>query len=143
MSFNYKYLPDVALADIAFEVDADSWQELLAGSALATTGVMVDLGTVMASHTRHVDLVSDSLESLVYDWLSELVYLKDTEGLFGRDFSFEGGESHGWQVRAHITGETIDRDRHVLGQDVKAVTLHLFEAAKRNDRYHARVVLDI
>jgi SHS2 domain-containing protein len=143
MSFNFKYLPDVALADVAFEVDADTWQDLLAGSAVATTGVMVDLSTMRPDRTRHIDLVADSLESLVYDWLSELVYLKDTEGLFGRDFSFDGGEAHGWQVTAHIVGETIDRKRHLLGQDVKAVTLHLFEAGIQNGRYHARVVLDI
>lgn len=143
MAFTYKYLPDVALADIAFEVDADSWQDLLRGAMMATTSVMVDPATVEPAHTQEIAVEAETLESLLFDWLCEIVYLKDSEQLFVVQVEFRKQEGGPWRIAAMLTGERIDRSRHRLGQDVKAVTYHLFEVVNKEDRFHARVVLDI
>ncbi|MEW5700857.1 MAG: archease [Candidatus Zixiibacteriota bacterium] len=143
MTFNYRFLPDVALADAAFAVEADSWSELFLGAALATTSVMVALDDLRSDLSRILELTAASVEQLLYDWLSEIVYLKDTEGLLVKMGEVAVAPGDTWQVHAVLHGDRIDRDRQRLGQDVKAITYHLYEVVQDGDSYRARVVLDI
>ncbi len=143
MSFQFKYLEEVALADIAFAVTADSWGALFDGAAAALTAVMVAADDLKVVSSRQIDLVADSVDELLYDWLCELVYLKDTEGFLVKAAGVTVTPGAIWQLLARIDGETIDRGRHRLGQDVKAVTYHLFEVTETDGKYSARVVLDI
>lgn len=143
MSFQFKYLEEVALADIAFAVTADSWGDLFAGSAAAMTGVMVAIEDLKATTIRKVELDAPSVDDLLYDWLAELVYLKDTEGFLVKATEAVVTPGARWHLSAHMEGETIDRTRHRLGQDVKAVTYHMFEVSGVGASYSAKVVLDI
>jgi SHS2 domain-containing protein len=143
MSFQFKYLEEVALADIAFVVTADSWGELFDGAAAALTGVMVAADDLVMASTRQIELDADSVDELLYDWLGELVYLKDTEGFLTKASGAVVIPGAIWHLSARLDGETIDRGRHRLGQDVKAVTYHLFEVAEVAGKFNAKVVLDI
>lgn len=143
MSFSYKYLPDVALADIALEVWADSWPELFSGAGTGLTGVMVNLADLQPRVNKPVSLNAPTIEELLYEWLSELVYLKDTEGLLGLKFQTAVDHAAGWHLTATISGDIIEGSRQRLGQDVKAVTYHMFEVREIDQKKHAKVVLDI
>ena len=77
-------------------------------------------------------------------FLQELVYYKDSELLLLRASQIEFEEKDGkYQLSAVVQGETLDRDRHQQGVDVKAVTLHRFQLEKTNDGWTAMVILDI
>jgi len=143
MSFRYRYLEDVALADSAFEIHADSWDGLFVGATEAMTKVMVDLDDLRPEHHRQLQVEAATVDDLLYDWLSELVYLKDTDGLLVRsaDVKIQAGPL--WLAQGTLHADMIDRTRHHFGQDVKAVTYHLFEVTHEGVDYAAKVVLDI
>jgi SHS2 domain-containing protein len=143
MSFRYKYLSDVATADAAFVVEADSWDELFAGATEATTVVMVSLADLREDIVRELEVASESVDQLLYDWLSEIVYLKDTDGLLVKSADISVTATNGWRARGTLRGDRVDRDRQRLGQDVKAVTYHLYEVSHDGCLCHAKVVLDI
>jgi SHS2 domain-containing protein len=46
-------------------------------------------------------------------------------------------------LEAHASGEQIDAGRHRLLVDVKAVTLHRFQVAFKDNLWRAAVVLDV
>ncbi len=143
MTFEYRYLPDEALADIAFEVEADSWDDLFAGAAAAMTAVMANPDDLKDGEHRTVNLEAATVDDLLFDWLGELIFLKDTENFLFRSARVRVESSDAWHLHADLDGDVIDRARHDLGQDVKAVTLHMFTVETRNNRRHAHVVLDL
>lgn len=139
----YRYLDDVALADIAFEAEGDTLAFLFEACALATTAVMADPATVRPAEMRRVELGAETLEALLYDWLSEIIWLKDAEGLLFSRFLVEVEAGAPSRLAATLWGEPIAAGRASLRADVKAVTYHLFAVERTDGGWRARVVLDI
>jgi len=138
----FKFLPDVALADIAFEAESGTVDGLFETCALAITDIMVDPKTLRNTTQRTIALESENLDRLLYDFLTELIVMKDVDSLlFGR---FEVRVSaRGTSLSALASGEPIDRERHRLRNDVKAVTMHLFGIKHLGKKWKTTVVLDI
>ncbi len=141
----FRYLDDIALADVAFEAEAASPGELLAEAWAATLAVMVDEPASLDREVeRRVSLSESALDLLLFDFLGRLVYYKDAERLLLRAERVEvarGGA--GWSVEALVAGERIEPGRRALGVDVKAITLHRLSAAQTASGWRAVVVLDV
>jgi len=138
----FKYLPDIALADIAFEAESGTVDGLFEAAALALTDIMVDPSTLGGVTTRDFDVSSDDLDTLLYDFLTEMIIAKDVDSLLFRTAKVKVGEDNR-SLKATMTGERIDRVKHALRNDVKAVTMHLFGVRKEGAAWKATVVLDI
>ena len=138
----FRFLPDVALADVAFEAESDSVDGLFETCGMALTDIMVDPGTLGATAERRVSLDSEDLDRLLYDFMTELIVMKDVDSLlFGR-FKVQVSPK-GTSLTAVLSGEPIDRGRHRLRNDVKAVTMHLFGVKHQAGKWRTTVVLDI
>jgi SHS2 domain-containing protein len=138
----YRFLEDVAIADAAFQAEAETLGELFDTCAQATFEVMADTKTIRARHKEEVELAAQSLEELLFDWLAELIYLKDTHSLlFGR-FDVHILEKNGYTLTASAWGEPADQKRHKVRVDVKAVTYHLLEVKQMDGKWTAKVILD-
>lgn len=150
MTTEFRFLEDVALADTAFEASGGSPSELFLAAAQAVIETMVNPRTVAARGTYDIAQQAPDVESLLFDWLSHIVYLKDAMGVVFRDARAavtedrpRDGQPGGWHLQGTLTGEPIDPTRHELRADVKAVTKHLYEVRQDDGRWIARVVLDI
>jgi SHS2 domain-containing protein len=138
----FRFLPDVALADIAFEADAFTIGGLFEECALAVSEIMVDPETLGRKTVMQFSLKSESLDRLLYDFLTELIVVKDVDSLLFGEFEVEVSPD-GTSLAAVAKGEPIDREKHKLRNDVKAVTMHMFGVRHEGDRWKATVVLDI
>jgi len=141
----YHYLEEIGTADIAFEATGRDLAELFSDAADATMNVMIDnLDAIEPRETRHIDLSSDDIEMLLFDFLQELIYFKDAERLLlrVRNVRIEQRDEK-YFLKAETTGEPVDPVRHHQRADVKAVTLHDFSVKKENGGWKARVLLDI
>lgn len=138
----FRFLPDIALADIAFEAESDSVNELFESSALAVTDIMVDPETLRSDTTRDVRISSEDLDRLLYDFLTEIIIVKDVDSLLFHEIKVKVAADQK-SLEATMKGEPIDRDRHLLRNDVKAVTMHMFGVRHEDGRWKATVVLDI
>ena len=141
----YKFLEEIGTADIAFEATGRDLPELFMAAADATMNVMIDnLDAIEPHETRHIELVNDKLDMLLFDFLQEFVYFKDAERLLLRVQEALIHENDGkFFLKAKTAGEPLDSARHHQRADVKAVTLHDFSVEKQDDGWKATVLLDI
>src|SRR5206468_11251850 len=79
-------------------------------------------------------------EYLLLDWLKALLYHFDAEHMLFRRFEVRVGEA-GLEGRAW--GEPLDRSRHELSHEVKAITYHGLRVEQTADGWEAEVIVDI
>jgi SHS2 domain-containing protein len=139
----HEFLESVAVADCAVEIEGDDLDDLFATAARALAEVMVDPATVRTSIGRSVELTAPSLDLLLYDWLSELIYMKDSEQLVFPLTEPRVTEGTPCRLEARLTGGPIDRATTELRADPKAVTFHQFTLEPHGRGWRARLVIDI
>jgi len=141
----YRYLEEIGTADIAFEATGRDLAELFSDAADAMTNVMIDnIEAIQPRETRRIELSNDMLDMLLFDFLQELIFLKDAERLMLRMREVQIDERNEiYFVKATAQGEPLDAERHHQRADVKAVTLHDFSVKRTEAGWKARVLLDI
>jgi SHS2 domain-containing protein len=138
----YKFLEDVAIADSAFEAEGESLEELFEACAQATFEVMSDTQTVEAKKKEEIELKSENLDELLFNWLAELIYLKDFKTMFFSKYEIKIEKPNGYKLKASVWGEPINVKKHKVKIDVKAVTYHHLEVKKTGNQWIAKVILD-
>ncbi len=141
----YRFLEDVATADIAFEARGETLEEVFTAAAEATMNVMIEsLDSIEPRQLRKFDLESAELDMLLFDFLQELIFFKDSERLLLRVDEIRIEERKGsYRLKALTQGESLDPDRHEQRVDVKAVTLHRFRLEKTPHGWMSTIILDI
>lgn len=138
---SYKYIEDIAVADIAFEARGKTLEELFESCALAVEEIMVDFKSLKGKEKKSIKLTAKNVQELLYDFLEELIYLKDAEHLIFKKFKI--GISLGTQCTliCEAIGDKIDYKTQELKLDIKAITHHKFKLEK--NPWKALVVVDI
>ncbi len=127
-------------SDVGFEVEEDSIEGLFSTAALAMYGFMIDPFEIETSVKRDVDIQSEDLESLMFDWIDELIFLFESEKIVFKKFDLRIDDFH---MIGTCEGGIFDPTRHETGIVVKAVTYHMMEVKKRRGIWNARVILDV
>jgi SHS2 domain-containing protein len=144
MAFSYRFLDEVALADLAFEVSGDSLRDLFQGATNALIEAMAEPMTVGTTWTQTIHREESDPSALLFDWLSDLVYWKDAAGVVFSKAALDLREEQGIvKLEATLFGEKVNPNAHVLRADVKGVTKHLYEVKREGARWIARVVVDV
>ena len=142
---SYEFLEDIAIADIAFRAWGKDLEELFVAAGDATINTMIEnLDEIEPEETQTFSLENDELDLLLFNFLQELIYYKDSKQLLLRVQQVQISEKNGLhQLTAVAQGETLDPKRHQQRVDVKAVTLHRFQLEKTDNGWTAMVILDI
>ena len=143
MAGSYKFLEKGAQADVAFTAEADSLPALLEVCGEATFAVMTDTKLIKPKDRHTITVQADALEDLLFDWLSELIFLKDSEEFVAGRFRVRCPDKPSFHLQALVEGEPIDRRRHEMNVDVKAATYHEMDIHQEEGRWFAKVVLDV
>jgi SHS2 domain-containing protein len=144
MASSFRFLEDVALADIAFEVEGDSIEALFQCASDALIEVMADPRTVGASWQQRASKADAALDDLLVEWLSEIVYWKDAAGVVYREAPLTLTRSGDrWTVDGVLTGAAVDHAAQALRNDVKGITRHLFRLEQDGAVWKARIVVDV
>ena len=128
-------------ADIGFRAWGPTPAALFENAARAMGVIAADPDAADPRAELAVEVSGEDYESLLVNWLSEIVYLFDS-GRFAAARS-EVDEIAPHELRARLIGEPRDPARHPWRVIIKAVTYHEIEVAERNGRWEARVFLDI
>ncbi len=141
----YKFLEKVSIADVAFEASGKSLAGLFASAGMAITAAQIkNFKAIKPKTQKEIKIRADSREQLLFRFLDELIFIKDTEQLLFNKFKIKI-EKKGmlYQLACSAQGEKLDTKRHQSLVDVKAITMHLFEVKKTAGSWKARVVLDV
>ena len=141
----YHFFDDAFTADIGFEASGATAEDMITAAAEATMNVMVDnLEDIARVVKRPFRLKATTLEMALFDLLGELIFYKDAEELLLRVEQVTIDRNGDRIVlTAEAWGEHIDRQKHRLIVDVKAVTMHCFKVEETSLGWTATVVLDI
>jgi SHS2 domain-containing protein len=103
----WQVLESIAVADCALELEGRTLDDLFRTAAVALADTMVDPATIDAVAKRHVTLSAPSLDLLLYDWLSELIYVKDREQLIVTDARVRVRDAPPCELDARVVGGFI------------------------------------
>jgi SHS2 domain-containing protein len=128
-------------ADLGLRMRAADLNTLFAEAAEALFAALVeDPASIQPVERFDITLEGDERDYLLFDWLRALLYQFDAEHmLFGRfevRVTDKGLEATAW-------GEPIDRGRHELAHEVKAITYHGLCVEPADDGWLAEVIVDI
>ncbi|MBX9671595.1 MAG: archease [Candidatus Obscuribacterales bacterium] len=133
-------------ADMGFRCRAKTMEVLFERCARGLTSLLVDLGSIECQIEREFDYQGDELDLVLYNWLSEILFLFDAEGLLFSKFVVKNilttGESL-TKFEATLYGQNFDRTKHEVKTYVKAITLHQLKVERKAGEIEAQVFLDI
>lgn len=132
-------------ADLGLRIRAGSLDELFADAARGLIAQLANLAHVKPVTEKTFALTSDSLDYLLFDWLSELLFAFEESRLLLAEFDVHVTEVAGeFRLTASCRGEIADATRHELDHEVKAITYHgLFVRQSDSGEWEAEVIVDI
>ncbi|MBI5076328.1 MAG: archease [Nitrospirae bacterium] len=139
--------------------------ELFINAAAGMYGLITDLRDIQAGKTLEISVKGSSLEGLLVSFLNELIFHFDTYGFTGKSISiqnFQAGRPAGrhtgepesgqadkpaglqaYKLKAVVTGEEFDPERHKGKLLIKAATYHKLLIEKTDGLYRAEIIFDI
>ena len=128
-------------ADIGFRARGRTLAQLFETSALALLSIALELEEVSASLEYPLAATGSDYESLLVNWLSEVLYWVDGRQLAFHHFRVD--EISPTAVRGTGVGEPRDPVRHRTRLIVKGVTYHQLKVVQIVDGWRSEVFLDI
>jgi len=142
MKEKFKYLDHTA--DLEFISYGKTLNEVFANSAEAFFTAVLALNSVEIRKSKKIKLSAQDLETLMHDWLNELLFLFEVEFLVFREFKVEIEKlNENYELYAECSGEELDLKRHTIDAEIKAVTYHNLSVEERNGLWEARVLCDV
>lgn len=135
--------------DVGIRAFGKDIQDAFVHAAIGMFSLITDLDIIGEEKTIDVALESDSLDGLLVAWLNELIFHFDTYGFIGKkitDFHLAGGglrDAQTYKLKASVTGEEFDPQRHEGKLLIKAATYHKLAVEKRQGRWEIHVIFDI
>ena len=115
--------------------------ELFANAATGMYSLIADPESVTPRKSVEIQTESNSREGLLVSWLNELVFHFDAYGFIGVEIHIH--ELHDTLLRATVTGEDFDPEKHGRGLLIKAATYHKLKIERKEDHWEADVIFDI
>ncbi|MGO8819153.1 MAG: archease [Terriglobia bacterium] len=128
-------------ADVGFEAFGSTREEAFVNAARALIYLIVELDSIDSREELPIEVQGADPESVLVNWLSELLYLHDAEGWLFRDFEIRS--LHDNSLSAVARGERFQRSRHQAKLLVKAITYHQLALEKTPRGWRAQVYVDI
>jgi len=127
-------------ADVGIIAYGDDTNQAFANAAKALFSLITELDSIDEVIYKDTELVAPDLETLLVEWLNELIYLFDAENILFKRFDIT--ELSDTQLKAKSYGEKVDSAKHKLKTGIKAATYHMLKVDK-TDGCKVQVLFDI
>lgn len=116
----------------------ETLEECFANAAFSLFDQTVDLSDIGTGEEVTIRVGGIDDEDRLYSFLAEMLFIEDCDNLILKEFdvSFDGDD-----VVCTARGETLDRSRHRIRSEVKAVTYHMMEVDR--DTPSVTVIFDV
>jgi len=108
-------------ADVGIRAYGSTLDELFANASEGMFSLIANLEDVRPVGEVEIRLQADDIPILLLRWLSELLYLHETQRFLFSSFEVRVRDT---SLEARARGEAIDKTRHELRLAIKAVTRH-------------------
>ncbi|MCS7109174.1 MAG: archease [Candidatus Micrarchaeota archaeon] len=141
----YRYIDELTSADVAFEAEGKTIEEMFSEAGIALLGVMVRKPEkIEPKIMKKIEKEAENEERLLFLFLDELIFLKDVEQMFFSKFNVKIKRENGLlKLIAEAYGEKINPKKHEIVIDAKAVTMHHFKVEKAKGGWKCQVIIDV
>jgi SHS2 domain-containing protein len=128
-------------ADLGLRVRAATREALFAEATRGLLAIIVaNPDAVRGVEFKRFRLDGTQNDFLLFDWLSELLVLFDTQNWLAAECDARF-DARGAEILCR--GEPLDRQRHELDHEVKAITYHGLCVEETEDGWMAEVIVDL
>ncbi len=138
----FKYLDDLP-SDAGFVAFGETINELFENCATALLSLIAKIKEIKKQREIKIRLENESVEGLLYDFLSTLISESEINELFFSKVKVQitKNEKRKFLLRAEAYGENQNQKKGL--NLVKAITLHDFSINKKNNGYSAKIFVDL
>ncbi len=130
--------------DVGIRACGKSCGEMFVNAGLGMYSLISDIGKVGEKQDVVLEAEGDSLESLLVNFLNEMIFQFDTYGFIGKRILMDTFSPQGAAfLRARVYGEEFDPERHERRLLIKAATYHNIKVEQVSDTWEADVIFDI
>jgi len=127
-------------ADVGITAYGANITQAFTNAARALFSLITELDDVEEVLHRDIELTAADQESLLVEWLNELLYLFDAENIIFKRFDITRLDNT--KLKARSYGEKVNSSKHKLKIGVKAATYHMLKV-DRDDGCQVQVLFDI
>jgi SHS2 domain-containing protein len=128
-------------ADLGLRVRAADLNSLFTEAAAGLFSMIATgLDPARAADLVRFELAASAIDLLLFDWLNELLYVYESRRLLLSRFEVQVADN--W-LSAVAYGEPVDRTRHALEHEVKAITYHGLKVERAGQDWLAEIIVDI
>lgn len=122
MAMRYENLEHTA--DVMIKAYGSDLEECFQNAAFGMIDQILDASKVQPKVQEDISVEAENLEDLLYNFLSEVLFIFDAKRLALVDFDVTITDQH---LSCRAKGEKFDRERHGPKQEIKAVTYHMLQ----------------
>ena len=129
-------------SDIGILARGASREDALIEASKGLVSILVNPQNFHPLEERYFKAVGSDHAAQVINWLNEILFFFDTEGMVFVDFAIDSWTPE--EITGRAVGEPFDMDRHELRTAVKAATYHQFEGHPTAEGgWEIRVFVDV
>ena len=133
-------------ADVQVRSWGSSLEEAFSQTAYSLMATITpNLKIITPKVEREITIEAEDKEALLFDFLSEFLYIFDVDELvFNQIYvcSIEKFDDN-YKLRATLKGEKFDLDKHEIGIEVKAITYSFLNIEEKHESTIIDIVFDI
>jgi SHS2 domain-containing protein len=135
--------------DVGLRAYGESLKDAFINAAIGMYNLITDIVNIKEEKTVNIYVESDRIEGLLVSWLNELIFQFDAYDFIGKRVvvsEFTGGmvkEGKVCIIKASVSGEDFNPERHESKLLIKAATYHLLKIEEKNGRWEIAVIFDI
>ena len=134
-------------ADIKVKSWGRTLEEAFSQTAFSLmTTISPDLTKINPEIEKTITITSEDTGALLFDFLSEFLYIFDVEGLIFSEItvaSIDKVKSNQFLLQAYVKGEKFNSEKHEIGTEVKAITYSFMNIEQSDQNVTIEIVFDI
>jgi SHS2 domain-containing protein len=128
-------------SDVGILAHGPTREHALIAASQGLASILVDAAPFRALEERYFKAPGQDESAQVINWLNEILFFFDTDGLVFVEFAIDSWTATG--IVGYARGERFDIDRHEFRTAVKAATYHQFESHQTLDGWEMRVFVNV
>ena len=138
-----KYIFLAHTADFKFKAFGESLEEAFVNSVLALTDIVVEQKDVEPVRQREISVVSESKESLLYDFLEKILLMIDTDHfIIASVDSLMIEKKQDYELKATVSGD-LGIEKYGYKRAIKAITYNDMVIDEKPNNVTIQVVVDL
>ncbi|EUD66422.1 hypothetical protein C922_03056 [Plasmodium inui San Antonio 1] len=140
-TYHYEYLDHPA--DVILHSYGNTLKECFESACVSMFNYMCNLSKVEPKLSRHITARGETLEDLLYSFLTECHFLYGSEYIICKAVDISVFDQRSFFIEAYAYGDVFSPDLHECGTEIKAITKHELRICLTEDLWEAFVLVDI